>query len=105
MVWRVRALECRRSAETDKTSVLGGEITIMKNVVVLAIFLAATYAPSAFATAELKLTTGASTVTIVDGAATDTCGTSDCVTFNGALGSWKVNVTTGLEDGVPFFDL
>ena len=77
----------------------------MKKVVVLATFLAATYAPAAFATAELKLTSGASSVDIIDGTGSDVCGTADCVTFSGILGSWKINVTTGLQDGIPFFDL
>jgi len=81
----------------------------MKKVVVLATFLAAIYAPSAFATAELRLTSGASSVHIVDGSVvpleTDTCGVSDCVTFSGSVGSWKINVTTGIEGTTPFFDL
>jgi hypothetical protein len=76
----------------------------MRKVVVLATFLAATYAPSAFATAELKLTTGASTVDILDGGLGDACLSADCVTFVGALGSWTINVTTGTE-GLLFLDL
>ena len=77
---------------------------MMRKVVVLATFLAATYAPSAFATAELKLTTGASTVDILDGGLGDACLSADCVTFIGALGSWTINVTTGSE-GLLFLDL
>src|SRR2546426_14659 len=83
--------------KTDKKSVLGGEITIMKKVVVLATFLAATYAPSAFATAELKLTSGLSSVDILDGGVGDICLAADCVTFSGPVGSWTINVTTGIE--------
>ena len=77
----------------------------MKKVVILATFLAATYAPSAFATAELKLSSGATLVDILDGAVGDSCAVADCVTFSGAVGSWTINVTTGIEGSTPFFDL
>ncbi len=77
----------------------------MRKVVVLATFLAATYAPSAFAIAELKLTSGASSVDILDGGLGDMCAAADCVTFSGALGSWTINVTSGIEGATPFFDL
>jgi hypothetical protein len=87
------------------TSFIGGEITIMKKVVVLAVLVAAMAVPSAFATAELILSSGASTVDIVDGGVGDANPATGAVTFVGAVGSWSVNVTTGLEGDTPFFDL
>lgn len=64
-------------------------------------------APRANATVEISLTNGASTVTVVDGAVGDTCTLANCVTFNGTLGNYLINVSTGLsQDGVnPFLDL
>ncbi len=53
-------------------------------------------APNAYAVAELKLDDGLGhSVDIVDGSGLDTCLAVNCVTFNGALGDWNVNVTTG----------
>jgi len=77
----------------------------MKKVVVLTAFLAATYAPAAFATAELKLSSGASSVDILDGGVGDANPAAGAVTFIGAVGNWTVNVSTGTEGTTPFFDL
>jgi len=77
----------------------------MKKVVVLAVLVAAMAVPSAFATAELILSSGASTVDILDGGVGDANTATGAVTFVGAVGSWSVNVTTGIEGDVPFFDL
>lgn len=77
----------------------------MKKLVVLAALLVTTYAPSAFATAELKLSSGLSSVDILDGAINDGCAAADCVTFSGSVGSWTINVTTGIQGTTPFFDL
>jgi hypothetical protein len=53
-------------------------------------------ATRAYATAELKLDDGnGNTLDILDGSANDSCATANCVTYNGALGSWNINVTTG----------
>jgi hypothetical protein len=64
---------------------------------VLALLLTLTMlVPSANATIELKLDDGnGNTLDILDGAGLDSCGAANCVTYNGALGSWNVNVTTG----------
>ena len=57
--------------------------------------LALSLAPSAYATAELQLSNGTASVDILDGDPGDTCGVADCVTYNGPVGAWTVNVTTG----------
>src|SRR3954451_11225196 len=66
-------------------------------------------APRASATMELTLTNGASSVTITDGGSGDTCAIADCVGFNGALGNYFLNMTTGFSFGNaainPFLDL
>lgn len=64
-------------------------------------------APRASATVQITLTNGASSVTLVDGAAGDSCAVANCVTFNGTLGNYIVNVSTGLaNNGInPFLDL
>jgi len=72
----------------------------------LAIFLmVAACAPSAFAVPELTLSSGVASVDLLDAGVKDACTAADCVTYIGAVGSWQVNVTTGVEGGVPFFDL
>jgi len=77
----------------------------MKKAVILTALLVAVYAPSAFATAELKLSSGGSSVDIVDGGAGDASATAGVVTFIGTVGNWTLNVTTGSEGSTPFFDL
>jgi len=53
-------------------------------------------APPAHATAELTLNDGLGhTVDVLDGGALDSCAAANCVTFNGSVGSWNINVTTG----------
>lgn len=61
----------------------------------------------AYATVTITLTNGASTVTLADGAAGDSCGAANCVTFNGALGNYIVNVSTGISNNGlnPYLDL
>jgi len=62
-------------------------------------------APPAHATATLYLNDGIGhTITVADGSAKDTCLSADCVTFNGVLGDWNINVTTGsdLDASSPF---
>lgn len=45
-------------------------------------------------------------VTVADGAANDASSDPGVVTFNGALGVWTINVSTGISDSpVPFIDL
>jgi hypothetical protein len=57
----------------------------------------------------LMLSDGITTHTVVlsDGAAGDQSTDPGVVTFNGAIGSWSVNVTTGivLNEGRPYMDL
>lgn len=75
----------------------------LSNLAVL--LIVGSFAPAAFAVPELKLTSGLTTVDILDASSKDSCKVADCVTYNGAIGSWQVDVTTGLEGGLPFFDL
>jgi len=68
--------------------------------------LALVCTPQANATVQIKLTNGASTVTIVDGGAGDVCAAANCVTFSGTLGNYVVNISTGLANNFnPFLDL
>lgn len=53
-------------------------------------------APWASATAELRLSDGTTTLTIVDGSAQDSCAVVNCVTYNGTIGAWNINVSTGI---------
>jgi len=62
-------------------------------------------APSALAVPELRLSSGAASVDLLDASGIDSCPVGDCVTYIGAVGSWQVNVTTGLEGELPFFEL
>ncbi|MBH0176687.1 MAG: PEP-CTERM sorting domain-containing protein [Nitrospira sp.] len=63
----------------------------------------------ASAVPTLMLSDGITTHTVVlsDGAATDQSTEPGVVVFNGAIGSWSVNVTTGivLNEGRPYMDL
>ncbi len=67
--------------------------------------LLAVYVPSLFAVAELQLRSGATTVNILDGSGLDAYPDTGVVTYIGAVGGWDINVTTGLEGDLPFFDL
>jgi len=69
------------------------------------LLIIAAYAPSAFAVPELKLSSGGATVDILEASVKDSCPVADCVTYIGAVGSWQVDVTTGIEGGLPFFDI
>jgi hypothetical protein len=75
-------------------------------VIALAI-LALICTPRAQATVEITLTNGAASVTVLDGGAGDGCAAVNCVTFNGALGNYMINVSTGISSngGQPFLDL
>ena len=78
----------------------------MRDITTLAVLLiTASFAPSAFAVSELKLTSGIVTIDILDISSKDSCKVADCVTYNGAVGSWQVDVTTGLEGVLPYFEL
>lgn len=48
----------------------------------------------------LKLTTGANVITISDGGAGDTLALSGAINFNGSIGDWFINVSTGLSKPV-----
>ncbi len=81
-------------------------MTKMSSLTASAVFLmVAACAPSAFAVQELKLSSGAASVDLLDAGVKDACTVADCVTYVGAVGSWQVNVTTGVEGGMPFFDV
>ncbi len=58
----------------------------------------------ASATAELDLTSGASTTGVIVGAP---CGFGSCVVFNGTVGAWTINLVGGLSAGPgnPLMDL
>jgi len=74
----------------------------LTTLALLAVFISVC-APQAYATlgtAELKVFDGnGNSVDIIDGAAGDTCGIvgtpNNCVTFNGVVGDWDINVDTG----------
>jgi len=53
----------------------------------------------AYATIEIKITDGTTSVDVLDGSALDSCPAANCVTFNGAIGDWNVNVDTGTSMG------
>lgn len=59
----------------------------------------------------LRLTSGANTITITDGGAGDSNGQVGAVTWIGSLGSWTLNVSTGItkpilgSSGNPHMDL
>jgi len=59
----------------------------------------------AFATAELKLTDGTTTIDILDGGAGDSNPAAGTVTWIGSLGVWSINVSTGINKGVLGLDL
>jgi hypothetical protein len=58
---------------------------------------------------ELTLSSGGTTITVSDGetgATPDLCPLVGCVTFSGSVGTWAVNVSTGLvPGGNPLIDL
>ena len=89
----------------DPSHSWGGSLGLvhMKHIA-LTVILAASV-PSLFATAELELISGATTVNILDGSGLDSYPTAGVVTYIGAVGGWDINVTTGLEGDLPFFDL
>ena len=51
--------------------------------------------PQANATVEVQLSDGTNTITVLDGGALDSCASANCVTFNGIIGAWSINVSTG----------
>jgi hypothetical protein len=65
----------------------------------LVLALSVALSTSAFATAELKLTSGATTVTILDNGAGDTNPAVGQISFNGAVGSWGINTPSGITFG------
>ena len=92
---------------TDLIS-LGGNTMNRKLLTALAFaavpLFAAGFASNAMATVELRLTSGASTTGVIVGAG---CDTETCVTFNGSVGAWNINLTTGFSagPGEPTMDL
>src|SRR5882762_2929012 len=51
--------------------------------------------PQANATVEVQLSDGTTTITVLDGGVLDSCLSANCVTFNGFIGAWNINVSTG----------
>ena len=77
-------------------------------VLAVAGVLALVCAPQANATVEITLTNGASSITVVDGSAQDSCAAANCVTYNGSIGNYVISVSTGLSNNAgvnPFLDL
>jgi len=72
-------------------------------------FLSLVLTQQAHATIELKLTNGLATVDVKDGDALDSCPAANCVTYNGAVGNWTINVSTGTSNApggfLPILDL
>lgn len=66
--------------------------------------LAAGFATNAQATVELELISGTASSGVIVGTP---CGTETCVSFNGAVGDWSINLTNGLSSGPahPVMDL
>lgn len=88
-------------------------VLVLGLVVALVGFMAVTQAS---ATAELQLSSGATTVTIVDNGALDQSNTATGVisynsTISGAIGGWSLDITTGVTKpaagsaSVPYMDL
>jgi hypothetical protein len=74
----------------------------MKRFVFAVMVMAAmAVAPKAEAALILQLSDGTTTVTIVDGGGLDGTGTVGAVSWSGTIGSWIVNVATGV--GSPVF--
>ena len=74
----------------------------------LAVFGAALTTGCAWATPMLSLSDGATTVTVTDGAGSDIL--DGVIVFNGAVGGWIVNVSTGMSPvpgsiALPHMDL
>jgi hypothetical protein len=65
----------------------------------LALTLSVALSTSAFATAELQLKSGLTTVTILDNGVGDADPAIGQVIFSGAVGSWSINLTSGLSFG------
>jgi hypothetical protein len=61
----------------------------------------------AAALATLSLSDGVNpTVTVTDGSPQDQCAIAGCVTFNGSIGVWLINVSTGISNSpFPHIDL
>ncbi len=76
-------------------------------MVVTAGAMALMLAPQANATVQITLTNGSSSVTVADGSAGDTCPAADCVTYNGPIGNYLINASTGISqsNNNPFLDL
>ena len=63
----------------------------------LALAFVGLLAPGQASALSIRLTSGASTVTIADGSAGDSNGSAGAVTWIGSLGAWTLNVSTGLS--------
>jgi hypothetical protein len=76
---------------------LGG---IMKRSWMVAIVALATmiFACSAFATPELKIVSGATTIIITDGGGSDANGAAGAITFVGVVGNFSLNVATAITE-------
>lgn len=74
----------------------------MKKFIFLAVAVAllSITASESKASLQLMLKSGATTITVVDGGGGDLNGVADGITFVGAVGNFKLNVTTGLSNGV-----
>ena len=65
------------------------------SVVAMLAIMAAFLCTPAHALIEIKISDGTTTIDLKDGDPGDTCAAVNCVTFNGVIGQWNINVDTG----------
>jgi hypothetical protein len=108
-----------RKITTMKTTIFmtknfrpGRGVIIMKKVILMMILAFAIVmlggANNAHALPYLTLSDGTTTISIADGSALDSNALAGAVTYNGSLGNWFLNVSTGLIGGTastPSLDL
>ncbi len=96
MSYRVRlaadSKTIRKKPKTVRSEILKTKNILIGMVAAGGVLLGAT--PSVLANAQLKLVSG-TTVLVIDGAGNDASGAAGTVSYVGAVGGWKINVTTG----------
>jgi len=90
---------------------LDREVITMKKLIfmtILAFAIIASGVNSVYAVPILTLSDGIHTISVADGSALDSSSLPGVVTYNGSLGNWFLNVSTGLvggTSGAPSLDL
>jgi len=86
-------------------SIPGREVMLMKRIILTMIFGLAIIAMNSPQDAQaipfLTLSDGTTTISVADGSALDSNTLAGAVTYNGSLGNWFLNVSTGLVGGTP----